>query len=62
MNMMMVDISHIPAVTSGELVTLIGHDGAEHLDAAQIGEWADTIHYEIVTQLNPAIPRRVSTP
>jgi len=60
MNMMMVDISHIPAVITGEAVTLIGHDGAEHLDAAQIGEWADTIHYEIVTQLNPAIPRRVS--
>ncbi len=61
MNMMMVDISHISNVQTGEPVTLIGADGSEHIDAAQIGEWADTIHYEIVTQLNPAIPRRVSS-
>ncbi|HYX39294.1 MAG TPA: alanine racemase [Oligoflexus sp.] len=60
MNMMMVDISHVPAVKTGEPVTLIGNDGKEHIDAAQIGEWAETIHYEIVTQLNPDIPRRVS--
>jgi alanine racemase len=60
MNMMMVDISHLPQVKTGEIVTLIGGDGAEHIEAAQIGEWADTIHYEIVTQLNPDIPRRVS--
>jgi alanine racemase len=61
MNMMMVDISHLSLVKTGEPVTLIGNDGAEHIEAAQIGEWADTIHYEIVTQLNPAIPRRVSS-
>jgi alanine racemase len=60
MNMMMVDISHLASVKAGEPVTLIGSDGSEHIEAAQIGEWADTIHYEIVTQLNPAIPRRVS--
>jgi alanine racemase len=59
MNMMMVDISHVSHVKTGEPVTLIGSDGAEHIEAAHIGEWADTIHYEIVTQLNPAIPRRV---
>lgn len=59
MNMMMVDISHLSSVTTGELVTLIGSEGSEHIDAAQIGEWSDTIHYEIVTKLNPAIPRRV---
>jgi alanine racemase len=60
MNMMMVDISHVTAVKPGEVVTLIGTDGNEQIEAAHIGEWADTIHYEIVTQLNPAIPRRVS--
>ncbi|WP_141730909.1 alanine racemase [Oligoflexus tunisiensis] len=60
MNMMMVDISHVSEVKPGEIVTLIGSDGSEQIEAGHIGEWADTIHYEIVTQLNPAIPRRVS--
>lgn len=59
MNMMMVDISHVGAVKTNDSVTLIGKDGSEHIEAAHIGEWAETIHYEIVTQLNPAIPRRV---
>ncbi len=59
MNMMMVDISHVVKVQTGDMVTLIGSDGDEHLDASQIGEWANTIHYEILTQLNPSIPRRV---
>lgn len=57
MNMMMVDISHLKKAEVGDRVTLIGKDAGEHIDAAQIGEWSDTIHYEIVTQLNPAIPR-----
>ena len=57
MNMMMVDVSHLNAIEVGAVVTLIGHSGDEHIDASQIGEWAETIHYEILTQLNPAIPR-----
>ena len=48
------------AMVKAANVTLIGSDGSEQIEAAHIGEWADTIHYEIVTQLNPAIPRRVS--
>ncbi len=60
MNMMMVDSTHLPNVTVGMPVTLIGRDGNEHIDASTIGEWAETIHYEIVTQLNPAIPKELS--
>lgn len=57
MNMMMVDISHLGSIEVGERVTLIGVDGSEQIDAAQIGEWADTIHYEILTKINPTVPR-----
>ncbi len=57
MNMMMVDITHLPTVEVGEAVTLIGRDGSEVIEASSIGDWAETIHYEIVTQLNPAIPK-----
>lgn len=61
MNMMMVDISHLQLSEPifGAPVTLIGRDGQETIEAAHIAEWAETIHYEIVTQLNPAIPRRI---
>jgi len=61
MNMMMVDISHLSSVAVETPVTLIGHDGNEHIDASQIGDWADTIHYEVLTQLNPGIPREVDS-
>ncbi len=57
MNMMMVDITHLPRVEVGDAVTLIGRDGDEVVEASSIADWAETIHYEIVTQLNPAIPK-----
>ncbi len=62
MNMMMVDVSHLSTIKTNDVVTLIGKDGEEHIEASNIGEWADTIHYEIITQLNPIIPRRVRVP
>ncbi len=57
MNMMMVDISHLQDLEVGTTVTLIGKSGTESIDASQIGEWAETIHYEIITKLNSDIPR-----
>lgn len=60
MNMMMVDITHLTAVVVGMPVTLIGRDGTETIEASTIGDWAETIHYEIVTRLNPAIPKELS--
>ncbi len=57
MNMMMIDISHLDDIRTGAHVTLIGNDGDEKLEASQVAEWCDTIHYEIVTRLNPEIPR-----
>lgn len=59
MNMMMIDISHIHQPESGQSVTLLGKDGTEIIRAEDIAEWAETIHYELVTCLNPAIPRRI---
>ena len=60
MNMMMVDTTHLREVAVGDIVTLIGRDGNEAIDASTIADWAETIHYEIVTQLNPAIPKVLS--
>jgi alanine racemase len=57
MNMMMVDMSHLPQVHSGEQVTLIGEDQGETIGASELADWCETIHYELVTCLNPRIPR-----
>ena len=55
-NMMMVDVSDIAKKTSvGDVITLIGHDGSEVIAASDVATWAQTIHYELLTRLNPAI-------
>ncbi len=41
----------------GETVTLLGRDSGDHISAEYLAELAGTIPYEIVTRLNPAIPR-----
>lgn len=59
MNMMMVDVSHLPEVKSGDVATLIGKNQNQYISAAQLAEWSQTIHYELLTRLNPDIPRKV---
>lgn len=60
MNMMMVDVSHTTrAVQVGDVVTLIGQDGSESISAAELSGWAQTIHYELLSRLHPAIERRI---
>lgn len=57
MNMTMVDATDVPAVSAGQTAVLLGRDGGEELSAAQLGDWAGTIHYEIVSRVHPAVPR-----
>ena len=57
MNMMMVDVSSLEHVEVGDEVTLIGKDGDEIVSADDLAAWSQTINYELVTCLNPEIPR-----
>ena len=59
MNMFMADVSHIPNVKTGDPVILLGGKGSERIDADMLAEWSGTIHYEILSRLNPLIPRIV---
>ena len=53
MNMTMIDVTDIPGVQVGDEVTLLGVEmPAEHI-ATHVG----TINYEIVSRINPALPR-----
>lgn len=53
MNMIMVDVSHIPNVKLEDEVILIG----EGMTAEHMAELSDTINYEVTTRINERIPR-----
>jgi alanine racemase len=44
----------------GDTVTLIGEDRSERITAEDIAGWAGTIPYEILTRLNPNLPRIIT--
>ncbi|MBI4357980.1 MAG: alanine racemase [Candidatus Omnitrophica bacterium] len=44
---------------AGEVVTLLGRDGRDTISAESLAKKAETIPYEIVTRINPQIPRMV---
>jgi len=59
MNMMMVDISHIPEVKLEDEVVLIGSQGKEGVSAEDLAVLSSTINYEVTTRINERIPRIV---
>lgn len=59
MNMMMIDVTHLDNVVAGAPVVLVGQQGSEVLAAETLAGWAETIHYELLSCLNHAIPRVV---
>jgi alanine racemase len=59
MNFFMVDVTDIPGVKLEDQVTLIGKDGRDKITADQLATLAGTINYEIVSRINPSIPRVV---
>ncbi len=42
---------------NGDVVTLLGADGAELITCEHLADWAGTIPYEVLTNLNTRIPR-----
>jgi len=59
MNITMVDVTDNKGVAMGDQATLIGTDDTEKLSAEQIADWAETINYEVLARLSPAIKREV---
>ena len=57
MNMCMIDVTEIPDVMRGDVVTLIGCDGDQEVTAEEVAEWSDTINYEVVSRIAPHVPR-----
>lgn len=57
MDMTMLDVSALD-VRIGDVATLLGRDGAERIDVAELAELANASPYEILTGLNARLPRR----
>ncbi len=59
MNMMMVDVSDVPKIEREQEVVLIGRMGRHEISANELAKKVGTINYEIVTRINPSLPRLV---
>lgn len=57
MNMCVVDVTDIPGVKAEDEVVILGTQGKETITAEDIASMVGTINYEIVTRINPTIPR-----
>ena len=42
---------------NGDVVTIIGSDGDETISAQDVADWAGTIPYEVLTNINSRVPR-----
>lgn len=56
MDMTMLDVTGLDA-RIGDVATLLGRDGAERIDVAELAELANASPYEILTGLNTRLPR-----
>jgi alanine racemase len=57
MDMLMLDVTDIPGVQSGDEVTLIGCQGKECISVEEIAELCGTIPYEILTSISQRVRR-----
>lgn len=57
MDQLMVDVTHIPGVKPGDVVTIFGTDGEEEITADEVAANAQTIGYELVCAIAPRVPR-----
>ena len=59
MDMLVVDVTDIPSVHTGDEVVIIGNQGKETISAEDLGRMIGTSAYEILTRINPLIKRVV---
>lgn len=57
MDQTILDVTAVPSVGEGTVVTVFGRDGAAVLSADEIAAWIGTISYEVVCGINKRVPR-----
>ncbi|MDQ7814719.1 MAG: alanine racemase [Patescibacteria group bacterium] len=59
MNMCVIDVTDVPRVKVEDEVVLLGKQGKECISAEDVAAKIGTINYEVVTRINPLLPRIV---
>ncbi len=57
MDQMIVDVSHLPNVKSGDEVVLVGAQSNRTITANHLAQWCRTIPWEILTAITARVPR-----
>ena len=57
MDQCVVDVTNVPEVKVGDVVTFIGKRPPEEVTADEVARWANTINYEVVTAIPSRLPR-----
>lgn len=57
MDQTMLDVTKIPGVKVGDLVTILGKDANEQLTATEMAEWMGTISYEVICGISKRVHR-----
>ncbi|MDE0300763.1 MAG: alanine racemase [Candidatus Poribacteria bacterium] len=57
MNQTVLNVSGVPGACVGDEVVLLGKGGEEEITAEELADKIDTVVYEIVTRINPSLPR-----
>ena len=57
MDMLMIDITHVPGAVVGDEVVAVGKQGSDEITLTELAQKAGTIDYELCTLLMPRIPR-----
>ena len=58
MDAITVDVSNVPGVQVGDVVTVIGQDQADHIKAEEVAEWSGTISWDVLTSIGPRVEKR----
>ncbi|HWQ88472.1 MAG TPA: alanine racemase, partial [Desulfitobacteriaceae bacterium] len=58
MDQTMLEVSGISGVKAGDVVTILGRDGSEEIDAAEMASWLDTISYEVICGISKRVFRK----
>lgn len=57
MNMIIVDVSHIKDVVVEDEAVILGKQAQEEISAEEIANKMGSVNYEVITRINPLIPR-----
>ena len=60
MDAITIDVTVVPGVEVGDVVTVIGSDGDARITAEDVAGWSGTISYEVLTAIGPRVKRRYS--